>query len=447
MPDLGFEFRWVDPRSLVANPRNPRRLGREGAAKLERAIREFGFTTPALVQASTGMLIAGHQRTTAAIAVGLERIPTVWADVDDATAEKIMLADNRLGEEAEWDSDRLAAIFAEVGGDVAALAGFTDEEYQAVLEAWTTEIDGARRHPRTVIDWDRLALFYHAAPGATIGAVPGLHQAASWSQLAELKVPLLVLPRPPDTRLLVLADSALGVDRSGVLWGSKADQQNVAGTAALARADLVEAPGVPLSPAVLRDLGFGRREALERHGAIAVEFSHLLMALNDRPVDEERPLTGQLWRLPGEGADHAVVLERVRPFVRAGDVVGLEVGSDPGLAFSWTQAVVAALPDGPAVHLCGVSDPKVAAAGLSAGAVSLDAPVAASSGWDQLLVPVRRIDGSFGTKRLRFEEILSIDLEATGKLRAGLAVSNWLAGALMFEATLAVETGAVKEGE
>lgn len=434
MPEIPFEFRWVDPRELVPNPRNPRRMGREGMAKLERAIREFGFTTPALVQASSGVLIVGHQRTKAAIAVGLERIPSLWLEVDDEAAHRIMLADNRLGEEAEWDSERLAELFTEIGGEVAALAGFTEAEFDTVLEHWSQEVADVRRPRGVAVDWSKLGLFYHVADPSQLGLVPGIHQAAYWDEVRRDEVDPIWVRRPEGTRLLVLAGSERGIDRRGPLWGSIADAQEIGVVARDVQADVAEGPGVPLSPASLNALGMSRDEALEHHAACALLFSGVASAWE----------FAQLWRLPGGEPDHAQVLERVGGAIREGDLIGVEAGDDPGMLHAAVTAVLRAAPGHP-VHLCGVSAPAVAAAGLAAGATSLDSPVAARSGWNRLLIPARRIDGDFGTRLMRFEELLSVNLAPTGKLKTGLAVANWITAALMFEATLAIAVGATEE--
>lgn len=72
------------------------------------SIREFGFRNPIIVDAD-GTIIAGHTRYKAARALGLPEVPVLIAD--DLTPEQVAafrLADNRVGELAEWDSELLA---------------------------------------------------------------------------------------------------------------------------------------------------------------------------------------------------------------------------------------------------------------------------------------------------------------------------------------------------
>jgi ParB-like chromosome segregation protein Spo0J len=41
---------------------------------------------------------------------GIERVPVYWVDVDDATARRILLADNRTAELATYDNDQLVDL-------------------------------------------------------------------------------------------------------------------------------------------------------------------------------------------------------------------------------------------------------------------------------------------------------------------------------------------------
>ena len=112
--DLATE--WVPIAGLVPWERNPR-INDAAAVRLARTIEAHGWTTPLLVQAGTGRVIAGHTRLKAAALLGLDEVPIVRLDVDDRRATEIALADNRLGELAEWDDDGLAALLAELAAE------------------------------------------------------------------------------------------------------------------------------------------------------------------------------------------------------------------------------------------------------------------------------------------------------------------------------------------
>ena len=85
---------------------NPRRNDKAVDA-VANSIQEFGFKVPAVIDKS-GEIIAGHTRYKAAKKLGMKEIPCIIAD--DLTEEQIRafrLADNKVGEMAEWDFDIL----------------------------------------------------------------------------------------------------------------------------------------------------------------------------------------------------------------------------------------------------------------------------------------------------------------------------------------------------
>lgn len=105
--------------------RNPRKND-QAVDAVANSIREFGFKVPIVID-KNGEIIAGHTRYKAAKKMKLEEIPCIIAD--DLTEEQIKafrLADNKVGELADWDfdllSDELGGIFnidmAEFGFDL-----------------------------------------------------------------------------------------------------------------------------------------------------------------------------------------------------------------------------------------------------------------------------------------------------------------------------------------
>lgn len=71
------------------------------------SIKEFGFKVPIIVDADN-VIVAGHTRLKAALQLGLEKVPCIKAD--DLSAEQLKafrLADNKVGELATWDFDKL----------------------------------------------------------------------------------------------------------------------------------------------------------------------------------------------------------------------------------------------------------------------------------------------------------------------------------------------------
>lgn len=124
----------VDVADLSAHPENPRKGDVDAIAA---SIGAHGFYGAVVVQASTGYVLAGNHRLLAAQQQGIEQVPVLWLDVDDATARRILLVDNRTNERATWDFEALAAVLAEVQAeddDLAAL-GWDEHELEALLGA------------------------------------------------------------------------------------------------------------------------------------------------------------------------------------------------------------------------------------------------------------------------------------------------------------------------
>ena len=75
----------------------------EQLEKIADSIKEFGFLTPCVIDTDNNV-IAGHGRILAAKKLGLSSVPCVYVEgLTEAQRKAYILADNRLGEFAEWD--------------------------------------------------------------------------------------------------------------------------------------------------------------------------------------------------------------------------------------------------------------------------------------------------------------------------------------------------------
>lgn len=92
----GAHLAYIDPMSIVPNPRQPRtHFDVDDLAELVHSVREFGVLQPVVVRATgdgTYELIMGERRTRAAREAGLESIPAVVRD----TADEHLLRDALL---------------------------------------------------------------------------------------------------------------------------------------------------------------------------------------------------------------------------------------------------------------------------------------------------------------------------------------------------------------
>lgn len=131
---------YVDPATLTPWAKNPRR-NLTAIPKVVESIRRFGFGAPIVARKADRSVIAGHTRLAAALELGLEEVPVRYLDLSEAEAHALALADNRLGEEAEWDDDLLAEVLRDLqakGADRSGL-GWSDEELDAFLAEPVTE--------------------------------------------------------------------------------------------------------------------------------------------------------------------------------------------------------------------------------------------------------------------------------------------------------------------
>lgn len=121
---------------LIPYARNARTHSDAQVAQIASSIKEWGWTTPILVD-ETGGIIAGHGRVMAARKLGLKEIPVMVAEGwSEGQKKAYVLADNQLALNAGWDNDLLKVEIADLdaeGFDLD-LIGF-DEKFLANLMA------------------------------------------------------------------------------------------------------------------------------------------------------------------------------------------------------------------------------------------------------------------------------------------------------------------------
>lgn len=126
---------------------NAKKHGCEQIEKLKDSIKEFGFLTPCLIDAEFN-LIAGHGRVEAAKELGISKVPCVFIEgLTEAQRRAYILADNRLGELGEWDtdlvSDELESLTKE-GFDISIIGFEIDDIVIDEIEDIETELDEGR---------------------------------------------------------------------------------------------------------------------------------------------------------------------------------------------------------------------------------------------------------------------------------------------------------------
>ena len=107
---------WLPIDKLSPWDQNPRQND-SAVDEVSASIKRFGFGAPIVARKEDGMVIAGHTRLRAAKRLGLDRVPVRFLDLDPADAKLLAIADNKVGEIAEWDDAKLAEVLSELRDD------------------------------------------------------------------------------------------------------------------------------------------------------------------------------------------------------------------------------------------------------------------------------------------------------------------------------------------
>jgi ParB-like chromosome segregation protein Spo0J len=119
--------------SLIPYARNSRTHSDAQVAQIAASIKEWGWTTPILVDQQGGV-IAGHGRLMAARKLGMAEVPVIVAKGwTEAQKRAYVIADNKLALNAGWDEEMLRVELEDLAGDFGALMGFSEDELAALL--------------------------------------------------------------------------------------------------------------------------------------------------------------------------------------------------------------------------------------------------------------------------------------------------------------------------
>jgi len=134
--------RWVNIDAIQAWDKNPRN-NEHAVQSVADSIERFGWGSPIIARKSDGVVIAGHTRLKAAQRLKMDKVLVRYLDLDPAEAAALALADNKIGELADWDDEGLRAVLLELDAEDVNLdgLGFTDEELDAMLMAEDHVID------------------------------------------------------------------------------------------------------------------------------------------------------------------------------------------------------------------------------------------------------------------------------------------------------------------
>ena len=124
--------------------RNARKIPQKAIDKVAGSLQEFGWRQPIVVDKNK-TIIVGHTRLHAARKLGLKEVPVHKADkLSEAQVKAYRLADNRTGQESEWDDQLLSLELRELADyDINIdLTGFSDTEVTKLLNQFAESTDG-----------------------------------------------------------------------------------------------------------------------------------------------------------------------------------------------------------------------------------------------------------------------------------------------------------------
>lgn len=154
-----MQIEMLDPKLLKPFSKNPKKHPGNQIRMLKKSMREFGFTAPVLIDAAN-MIVAGHARHVAALDLGLTQIPTIRLDLPYEKAVAYVIADNRLAELAEVDSDLLSEILENVTQiedfDLESI-GYNEDDVKSLFETGDND-DGFKDLSDSIIDTYQVVL-------------------------------------------------------------------------------------------------------------------------------------------------------------------------------------------------------------------------------------------------------------------------------------------------
>ena len=122
----------IEIDKIIPYHNNPRK--NQAIDKVASSLSEYGFQQPIVVDKNM-VVIVGHTRLQGAKKIGMEKVPVLIADLDEAKAKAYRIADNRLSEDSAWDYDLLKGeidILKEIKFDINEL-GFEEQELETII--------------------------------------------------------------------------------------------------------------------------------------------------------------------------------------------------------------------------------------------------------------------------------------------------------------------------
>lgn len=150
MPIIVDKTEIVPIKSLKTYDKNPR-IGNIDA--IADSLEASGQFKPIVVNKRTSQILAGNHTFLAARKLGWDSIYASFVDVDDDTAKRIVLADNKTSDMGEYDDSVLAELIASLP-DIAG-TGYNTDEVEELLTLVDIDINASIDQVNGVIDNER----------------------------------------------------------------------------------------------------------------------------------------------------------------------------------------------------------------------------------------------------------------------------------------------------
>lgn len=125
----------IPVEDLVPYDKNPRKHGKKAQEALQASIEKDGFIIPITIN-QDNMIIAGHGRRLAAIALKMEQVPVVKVHTTEEEYIRLVISDNKVAELSKWDNDLLKdtmQYLEEIQEAELFVPGFTDEDLDKIF--------------------------------------------------------------------------------------------------------------------------------------------------------------------------------------------------------------------------------------------------------------------------------------------------------------------------
>ena len=108
------QVQWIATKKLNPYPRNARTHSEEQINQVVASIKEFGWTTPIIIDEKK-VILAGHARWYAAQCLEMKQVPCIAIPgLSQAQKRAYVIVDNKLSENAGWNEDVLKSELLEL---------------------------------------------------------------------------------------------------------------------------------------------------------------------------------------------------------------------------------------------------------------------------------------------------------------------------------------------